>query len=170
MHALSACGPRWRPSRLLYLVLFNYYNQLSISSINHYQPVPLVSLSFSLPCTHDTKALYVHRYEIVAVCAQILNRYAHSTAHLRRYVNDFYFYFLFFADINLASNNNNNKNKYFKRQIRQPAVQHSEMMVRWRGGVGGVVEHQGNVEVADSSRAHENNGAESTSLRPFIPL
>lgn len=45
----------------------------------------------------------------------------------------------------------------------------------WRDGVegvggGGGVEHPGSVEVADSSRAHENNGAESTSLRPFIPL
>lgn len=39
--------------------------------------------------------------------------------------------------------------------------------MRWRGGG---VERQDNVEVADSSRAHENNGVESTSLRPFIPL
>lgn len=31
-------------------------------------------------------------------------------------------------------------------------------------------ESQGSVEVADSSRAYENNGAESTSLHPFIPL
>lgn len=53
--------------------------------------------------------------------------------------------------------------------MKQLAVAHSEM--GWRdGGVGGVVEYYGSVEVADSSRAHENNGAESTSLRPFIPL
>lgn len=50
----------------------------------------------------------------------------------------------------------------------QPAVAFSDGMEKWREGGG--VEHQGSVEVADSSRAHENNGAESTSLRPFIPL
>ncbi len=40
----------------------------------------------------------------------------------------------------------------------------------WRDGEGGGVAHQSSIEVGDSSRAHENNGAESTSLRPFIPL
>lgn len=41
----------------------------------------------------------------------------------------------------------------------------------WRDGEeSGGMEYQDSVEVADSSRAHENNGAESTSLRPFIPL
>lgn len=70
----------------------------------------------------------------------------------------------FLVDMTLAK-------KKINKTIFQQRKQAAGCGPQWNDGeMEGGVEHQSNVEVADSSRAHENNGAESTSLRPFIPL
>jgi len=164
MRVLSACGPRWRPSRLLYLVLFNYYNQLSISTINHHQPVPLVS--FFLSCVHISKRLYHHvhksntkkkdKHREILILTETKGRALMWTPQtqlkqqwLSQYLSDSTLYEPYEEDRGI--------------------IKEKTVIVRreWRGGG---VKHHGSVEVADSSRARENNGAESTSLRPFIPL